>query len=542
MSTPVAQWLPGMAITSGRLQYMLERTLETQSVAAYGAVGDGSTDSAPAIQAALNAAKARGGGWVVVPPGTYRLATLPLRIYSDTRLTLLPGARFVRSTGATMILNGDAAQTAGGYTGNSRIVIEGGIWDMQGTAAGLTASAMCISIGHATDIVIRDVEVRDVPGYHAVELNSVKRGAVLNSRFLGYVDPGGRDFSEAIQIDLAKSVAEFGGFGPWDHTPCEDILVSGCYVGPSGTVGTTVWPRGVGSHAATIGRWHRRIRVVDCSFENVVQYAVSVYNWEDASVVGCNFHGCGSGVRLRSVILTDTEDTKDVNGVQTSASQSMKNITVTGCTFRAGGSYDEPIIALGETTGQILNVTVAANTIDNSSGSENGIRLQQVDRYSVTGNAIANTAGTGISVENTDRGTISGNQITYTGAHGITLVTCTLTTVTGNNVYQPGNNGILVQAGSDIQLRGNFIKAPGRAANALYYGIRLSTAASSISVSDNKCRPNGSAPEAINGFSATNTCNLVQRHGNDWRGATWTGAALDDLSTSPNTSATDVTA
>ncbi|MFD0513725.1 hypothetical protein ACFQ0Q_32290 [Streptomyces aureus] len=111
---------------------------------------------------------------------------------------------------------------------------------------------MCISIGHATDILIRDLEIRDLPGFHGIELNSTSHGAITGCKFRGYVDPGGRDFSEAIQIDLAKSSGMFGGFGPYDHTPCEDILVSGCHFGASGTAGTTAWPRGIGSHSATI--------------------------------------------------------------------------------------------------------------------------------------------------------------------------------------------------------------------------------------------------------------------------------------------------
>ena len=38
----------------------------------YGAVGDGSADDGPAIQLALNAAHAAGGGKVYFPAGTYR--------------------------------------------------------------------------------------------------------------------------------------------------------------------------------------------------------------------------------------------------------------------------------------------------------------------------------------------------------------------------------------------------------------------------------------------------------------------------------------
>lgn len=541
MSTPVDQWRPRMNMTAGRLQYMLERLAESLTVTAYGATGDGVTDDAPAIQAALDAAADAGGGWIVVPPGTYLLSTLPLRIYGNTMLTLLPGAEFRRNAAATLLINGDAAQNLGGYTGHSGITIEGGLWNMRGTTVGLTASAMCISIGHASDITIRDLEIRDVPGYHAIEINSTKRGIIQNCAFRGYVDPGGRDFSEAVQIDLAKSSSVFGGFGPYDHTPCEDLLITGCYVGASGTAGTTAWPRGIGSHSATINRWHKRIRIAECTFEGTIQYALSAYNWEDLTVTGCTFSGCGSGVRLRAVDTGDTEDTKDETGAQTSASQLMRNIAITGCTFRAGGGYDEPIVALGESTGQILNLAISGNAIDTSASAQNGVRCQQVHRYTVAGNVIGNIDGTGISLEDCVMGVVTGNQIYSPESHGITAVTCTHTSLVGNSIREPGGNGILVQDGSDIHLRDNYIKSPGRATNATYYGIRVSTAASSVSLSGNKTRPHGSGNEAINGLSVTNTCTLIHRYGNDWRGSTWTGTALSDLSTTPNTTATDIT-
>ena len=41
----------------------------------YGAVGDGVTDDGPAIQAAVDAAFAAGGGTVYAPAGTYLLAS-----------------------------------------------------------------------------------------------------------------------------------------------------------------------------------------------------------------------------------------------------------------------------------------------------------------------------------------------------------------------------------------------------------------------------------------------------------------------------------
>ncbi|NJP75677.1 plasmin and fibronectin-binding protein A, partial [Streptomyces sp. C1-2] len=99
---------------------------------------------------------------------------------------------------------------------------------------------MCISIGHAEDVTVRDTKILDVCGFHGIELNAVKRGRIDRVKALGYLDPDGtRNFSEAFQIDLAKGSSYFGGFGPYDDTPCTDIVVEGCSVGPSGTPGTS---------------------------------------------------------------------------------------------------------------------------------------------------------------------------------------------------------------------------------------------------------------------------------------------------------------
>ncbi|MHC5259914.1 right-handed parallel beta-helix repeat-containing protein [Streptomyces sp. UC4497] len=538
MATPVEQWLSGMDISAGRLQSMNQQK-SWVAVTNYGADPSGSTDASPGIQAALNYARDMGGAQVMVPPGVYLIGTT-LRIYSNTRLTLMAGAEFRRNVAATMIINGDSGQALGGYTGHSRIVIEGGLWNMRGTTAGLTGSAMCISIGHATDITIQDLEIRDVPGYHAIELNSTSHGVIRNAKFRGYIDPGGRTFSEAIQIDLAKSSGVFGGFGPYDHTPCEDVLVTGCHFGASGTAGTTAWPRGVGSHSATIGRWHRRIRISDCSFEGLLQYAISAYSYEDLTVTGNTFVACGSGVRLRSVIFGEPEDTKDVNGNPTGGSQPMRNLSVVGNTFRDMGTYADAIEARGEITGTVLNVAISGNVFDNTGTTANGIRLQYVERSSVTGNAVANIGNTSISMEDCSRVTVGSNQLTWGHGYGITVVDCTQTTVADNQICYPGKGGILVdENASDIHLRGNFIKGPSRDTNDGFWGINITGNSSSVTISGNKTRPNGSAPEGKGGLRVNAGVTFIHRFGNDWRGSTWTGAALTDP-TSPNTSATDV--
>jgi len=500
----------------------------------FGAVGDGSTNDAPAIQAALNAARDAGGGWVIVPAGTYRLATLPLRIYRNTRLTLSPAARFVRATGATMLLNGDSGQNFPGFTGHGNIVIEGGIWDMQATATGLTDSRMCISIGHAERVLIRDLEVRDVPGFHAIEFNSTKGGTVDNCSFRGYTDPGGRSLTEAIQIDLAAGSGYFGGFGPYDFTPCEDIVIRGCYFGGSSTPGTLAWARGIGSHSSIIGRWHKRIFVANCTFEGTLDAAVRTYAWEDVTVANSVFVGCYMGIQSRTVDTSRTADTVDTNGNQTNASQHQWGLTITGNLFRDIGSGDGAIVVQGEATGKCIQTTITGNTIRGVAGGKSGIRIQHAYRYTITGNAIHGATGTGISQDTTDGGLVANNRVHDSGLSGISAGSCVENVVTNNHVTVCGLHGVHVAGGSNLRVAGNYVKAAGRT-DGTGNGYRVTSGASRVSIIGNTYTMNGSGNEASHALNITAGNSGVRRYGNDWLNQ----GTVSDLSTSPNLSPYD---
>lgn len=60
------------------------------NVKAYGAKGDGSTDDTAACQAAIDAAQAAGGGTVYFPVGTYKLVSVPLKLYSGSTPSIIP--------------------------------------------------------------------------------------------------------------------------------------------------------------------------------------------------------------------------------------------------------------------------------------------------------------------------------------------------------------------------------------------------------------------------------------------------------------------
>jgi|GEM_PF-2956129 len=496
----------------------------------YGATGDGVADDAPAVQAALDAAYNAGGGWVLVPPGTYRCATLPLRIRRGTRLTLMNGAVFRRGSTNTFLLNGDATQQLGGYTGHGDLVIEGGVWDMRATDAP-TDPDMCISIGHARNVVIRDLEIRDVGGYHAIELNSTKHAVVSGCSFRGYLDTGGRAFSEAVQLDGAFRVSVFGGFGPYDGTPCEDVVMRDCYVGASGTAGTVAWPAGVGSHSAAWGVWHRRIKIASNTFEGGAQYAVKPYIWENSVISGNTVSGMGAGVWARTLDSSKTADRTDMGGVDHAASQTGTGLVIEGNTFRNIGSFNDAIFVEGEATGKWRDVSITGNTVATVGGTENGIRAVHTERFTATGNVFTDIGGTALSTENCADGVLSGNHITTCGGSFFTSNTGVRLTVADNNASDCKSHGFWAWSNTDLKWTGNYLRGAGRG-DSTAQGFRLSTGGDRITVTNNTYRKWGSGTEAASVYNCSSAPTNIRRWGNDWlgQGTVTSTAANENLS------------
>ncbi|WP_328903319.1 right-handed parallel beta-helix repeat-containing protein [Streptomyces sp. NBC_00441] len=489
-----------------------------------GAVGNGVVDDAPAIQSALNAARDAGGGTVLIPAGTYKLTTLPLRIYRNTHLRCMPGARLVRAVAGTMLLNGDAAQTYGLYTGHGGITVEGGTWDMQGTV--VTASNMCMSFGHASDITVRNATVLDVPGFHGIELNAVRRGRVLNCSYLGYIDPGGRPGSEAIQLDLAKSSDVFGGFGPYDDTVCQDILISGCSFGPSGTAGTTSWPRGIGSHSASPDRTHKDIRISDCQFDGVLQYAVSTYIWEGVTISGLTLRGCGGGVRIRPILASAEVDRTPAGGSTPTipGSQPVRGYAISDVVMIGGGTYDAAVRTDGEDTGYIGGLTISNLVVKDVANW--AIRLIRTEDFSVSQVIAIGCGSSAISQLGVRRGRISGCTVNGVTGAGISLdsrdtLASTATDVTISDCMVTGAtaNGISVWDGADVtiadcdlhDLTGAGIQFSSNTARPVIRGVRTrNCSTANISISSTvtgaiRWNNSGDAPTSRSLATAANT-------------------------------------
>jgi hypothetical protein len=375
----------------------------------FGAVAN-ETDSRAKIQNALNAARDAQGGIVYIPTGDWNLGG-GLRIYSNTHLMLSPRANIRKMySGASMLWNGDSGANYPEYDGQINITVTGGTWDARGTAFPTTPENI-FSFAHSQNLTIKDITFRNVAGYHAIEINSTKNAFVQNCRFLGFVDTGDRDFSEAIQIDGAFRPTLFGEFGSYDKTICQDVTIDRCYFGASGFGGTTSWPTGVGSHSAdTSGGTllsdakHLNTKITNNTFENLTEYAVRTDGVHRECLVANNiFINCSGGVGL---------------GFKT------RN--------------------LNESWQTSFNIIVSNNIFQQSINNvRDCIFARNIDGLIISNNQIRFTGKSGIRITDSNEASISSNRFEFIREHGILLEACADSMVDHNifrNISTSANN------------------------------------------------------------------------------------------------------
>lgn len=141
----------------------------------YGAVGNGTTDDTTAIQAAINAASAAGGGTVFFPAAVYSISqTLVLKTNVTLRGQHAVGwvNRFPQNVCAikpsasfTTVTNGDAAISIWGndITGSSSNEGNVRIFDLELDGSLLPAGSVCgiHAQGQVMDVILRNVTVRN---------------------------------------------------------------------------------------------------------------------------------------------------------------------------------------------------------------------------------------------------------------------------------------------------------------------------------------------------------------------------------------------
>lgn len=414
------------------------------NAADYGAVGDGVADDTAEIQSALDAAYNDGGGVVVIPPGgSYKLSTF---LVARTGTTIVAYGAYLKATGNTGLLRSFlGTDSFGGYNGHTRIRVFGGIWDANaGAGAGqTTATTNCMGFIHGRDAIIRDVTIRNVSSAHAIEFNGWDGGQVLNCRFEGFRDGSGdlsRQFTEAVQIDVPASAGS-SSIPLYDNTPCKNILVQGCYMGPA-VDGTGYGPFGklTGSHTAPAGVVYRNIRILGNVCDGALDIGIGAYSWS------------------RSMIANNVVIDATGNGISwDTANDALDNVVITG---NVVVNPDVAGIAVNGVSGALTtNARITGNTVIGAGASS--ISCQYCDQPGVVGNSVRTGSSTGVFFQNGTGGQMVGNTVVSSGSNCYNVTSQNEVLISENVGRSPQANYIVnIQSATDCLIVGNHFSDP----------------------------------------------------------------------------------
>lgn len=181
-----------------------DKLRDAVSVKDFGAVGDGVTDDAPAIEAASLAVYNAGGGIIWVPPGTYLLGTLTSSVDArDSYITLRSGVSFVGAGVGVSVLKVKSGQNALYYSSNkpnimstdkaellSNLVIRGITFDWNGannlldSGATRRNNASIYALYGAKNVTIEGCEFKETPGNQCIYISNANIASVPGSNLL----------------------------------------------------------------------------------------------------------------------------------------------------------------------------------------------------------------------------------------------------------------------------------------------------------------------------------------------------------------------
>lgn len=278
-----------------------------------------------------------GGGTITLAAGTYELSH-SVCIPSNVTITLSDGVIVKKRAAVNTDMATNKAlfeivppskeavkNSVGGYNGSQNVVIQG-----QGSSildCNNILNAMGVAMGHAQNVVIRNVAFVNEYGSHFIELNSSRNVTVDGCSFTDFKISQNKSHKEAINIDTPD--LNNNGFGyEWsthDRTPCNSVLINNCMFTNVGAA--------VGSHTysvSTAGQqiYHENVTIQNCQTVSTYNAAIRMFNWKNAVIKDNKFHG-----------VQALEDNKGKTYVCVLA-RGVVNPTITGNSFNKGTKPD----------------------------------------------------------------------------------------------------------------------------------------------------------------------------------------------------------
>lgn len=442
------------------------------SVTDYGAVGDGSTDDTTAIQAAITAVNAAGGGTVYFPKGVYKVSS-SITLYSNVYLQGTPNESIIDVSALDADIDifavagsvGDAVALGSSAVENTT--------DLAFATSGLVADDYLL--------VYADKAVTTTPSYQGeiVRIDTVTDGSnvVLHDTLRdGYLTT---DTASVRKITFVENITLDGL-----------SFLGGTY--------TTRITRGLNASYA------RNISVKNCYFEKIHHSAIRMQTSINGSVTECRFKdfeytgisygvslydGCqdwnvhsNEAINLRHLVALGASVNgyginRRINGCFNVASQ-MRDAGMDSHAASQDINFSNNIVKDSANDGIIVqgaSAVICNNTIINC--QRHGILMQPQSSYAggyvVCGNNIINAGNIGIDINqatadygNITNAIINDNRITNSGAlaaYGAILVKSTnaspLTNITinGNSIYKTASHCITLQNCTQATVNGNSI-------------------------------------------------------------------------------------
>ena len=276
--------------------------------------------------------------------------------------------------------------------GNSNIIIEGGIWDMNGqldesgTPKNLpnAESINALGIGYGSNITIRNITFRDCYNGHVIQVAGSDNVLIENCRFEGQSFRGSGDKTrELLQIEPG-TVKGYPYTLVQNKAPSTNVTIRNCYFG--GSENTPHYMAAIGTHSQQAGVKCSDIVIEDCTFDNAAYTAIHFMAYDRITIRNNIFTITSDSEQIdRYGILADTYG----SFIDPTGAESTTDFTIEGNTFDVS---DPKATVLEITTNNkspkhIKNVIIKGNTLKGVNGGK-AIDLYLLDNCTISGNTI----------------------------------------------------------------------------------------------------------------------------------------------------------
>jgi hypothetical protein len=214
--------------TGAVLRSVQNKLRESVSVKDFGAVGDGVTDDTAAIQAAVNAVVAAGGGTLYFPSGKYLIGTT---VSIGTSGVWLEGAG--SGEGGTWIVNGTLNAAAIQFGNGSTFIFHNGISRIFfGQKSGTTpvAGNCGVKFNKTSNLIVNDILIAPYPIalYDGIVFSGVGQSQVSNIKVQGCLNNGVVLGNDCFDVYFTQSRSDSNANNGWDIKYSNGLYFTNC--------------------------------------------------------------------------------------------------------------------------------------------------------------------------------------------------------------------------------------------------------------------------------------------------------------------------